>query len=203
MVDDDKQPLEDGNLPSAEQEFDDARHKLQRLAADFDNFRKRTQREKDDLQERALRRFLLSLLPVVDDFERAVLHVEAGSQIAPPEAPHASTIDGFRMILDRLQQVLHLEGVRRFAVAGERFTPLKHEAIDHVYHDDVPAWHVIRETSPGYDYRDQVLRPARVVVSKGSGENILFEFDIEEEETTEPNREMPIEVADESTDRKG
>jgi molecular chaperone GrpE len=200
MVDDDKQPFADEDLPSPEQQLDDTRHKLQRLAADFDNFRKRTLREKEDLQERALRRFLLSLLPVVDDFERAVLHVEAGSPVASAEASRASTIDGFRMILGRLQQVLQVEGVRRFAAVGERFTPLKHEAVDHVHHDDVPAGHVIRETSPGYDYGDEVLRPARVVVSKGAeSDSILFEFDIEEEETTEPNREVPEGLADEPT----
>lgn len=182
---------ETAERPSTEEQLEETRHKFQRLAADFDNFRKRTHREKEDLQVHALRRFLLSLLPVLDDLERALVHLETAGGSEPAVVTAGPTVGGFRMIVERLQQVLAAEDVRRFRSQGERFTPRRHEAVDHVYHDEVPAGHVIREMAPGYEYGDDVLRPARVVVSKGrESAEILFEFDIEEEESTEPDREV-------------
>jgi|GEM_PF-2867341 len=196
MFDQDGPDAQNAERPSPEEQLEETRHKLQRLAADFDNFRKRTHREKEDLQTHALRRFLLSLLPVIDDLERAVGHLESESPRPTTDEPNGTaagtTAGGFRMIAGRVQQVLEAEGVRRYRSQGERFTPRLHEAVDHVYDDRVPAGHVIREMATGYDYGDDVLRPARVVVSKGAeGDAILFEFDIEEEETTEPDRDIP------------
>jgi molecular chaperone GrpE len=192
MIDNNDGGPETLDRPSVEEQLEDTRHKLQRLAADFDNFRKRTHREKEDLQVRALGRFLLSLLPVVDDLERAVEHLDVVATGEGPEVGSAGTVNGLRMITERLGRVLEAEGLRRFRSAGERFTPRRHEAVDHVYHDEVPAGYVIRESAPGYEYGDEVLRPARVVVSRGpESDSILFEFDIEEEESTEPNRRVP------------
>ncbi len=192
MIDNNDGGPEALDRPSVEEQLEDTRHKLQRLAADFDNFRKRTHREKEDMQVRALGRFLLSLLPVVDDLERAVEHLDVVGTADAPEVGSAGAVHGLRMITERLGRVLEAEGLRRFRSVGERFTPRRHEAVDHVYHDEVPAGYVIRESAPGYEYGDEVLRPARVVVSRGpESESILFEFDIEEEESTEPNRPIP------------
>ena len=192
MLDKDGPELQDVERPSVEAQLEDTRHKLHRLAADFDNFRKRTHREKEELQSRALGRFLLSLLPVQDDLERAVEHLAGMTGGEPTEALPGGAVDGVRMVVQRFARVLELEGLKRFKSVGERFTPRRHEAVDHVYHDEVPAGCIIRESAPGYEYGGEVLRPARVVVSKGGlNDHILFEFDIEEEESTEPNRPIP------------
>jgi molecular chaperone GrpE len=137
---------------------------------------------------------------VFDDLERAIGHLVQPAVGDGSEASSAAAVEGLRMIAGRLERVLEAEGLRRFKSAGERFTPHRHEAVDHVYHDEVPAGHVIREAAPGYEYSGDVLRPARVIVSKGKeADHILFEFDIEEEENTEPNRKVPEGILDEAT----
>lgn len=182
--------VEDRRAGSAQCELEEARQKLHRLAADFDNFRKRTRREKDDIQARPLKTFLQDLLPILDDIERALAHVE---QIADG-GPAMTALMGFRIIRDQLLAVLRSVGLARFDSVGERFTPRRHDAVDRTFDDQVEPGHVVREAAPGYLYHDEVLRPARVVVSRGSEKDrILLEFDIEDiDETTQPDRESPV-----------
>ena len=175
---------------STEEELDETRAKLQRLAADFANFRVRTRREKTDLQTRPLKRFFAELLPVLDNYERAMAHVEANADLDQNTA--AESIKGLGMIFAQLRQIVQDAGLKPFVSVGQRFTPHRHEAVDQSFSDEIEAGHIIRETAPGYAYHDEVLRPAKVVVSRGSEEgSILVEFDIEDE-STEPDHELPL-----------
>jgi molecular chaperone GrpE len=191
---------------SVEEELEGTRVKLQRLAADFANFRKRTRREKETLSTRPLKQFFSVLLPVLDNYERAVSHMQIVTDT--DKGTTSASIAGLGMILTQLQQLLHENGLSRFASEGQRFTPHRHEAVDHTYSEEVDAGHIIRETVSGYAYHDEVLRPAKVVVSRGSEEgSILIEFDIEDE-STEPDHAIAplpegIDDPDEATNEGG
>jgi molecular chaperone GrpE len=132
--------------------------KYLRLAADFDNYRKRVAKERNELLFNALKNFVLELLPVVDDFDRAIAQ-EGNSQSVD------SFMEGFRMIHARLLQIFDKLGVTTWNSKGEKFDPDKHHALSRVISDKLPDNTVVEEIRRGYMLNGRIIRPAEVIVS--------------------------------------
>ena len=143
--------------PSPEEVLKD---RLLRLQADFDNYRKRIDREKKDWAAFANEKLVLEILPVLDHFELGL------ADAAKNGAPAAFT-DGFQLISSQLRSVLEKAGVQPIDAAGAAFDPNLHEAITHLPSSDVPEGHVAAQTRRGYKLGEKLLRPAQVVVSSG------------------------------------
>ena len=146
--------------PSPEEVLKD---RLLRLQADFDNYRKRMDREKKDWIAFASEKLVLALLPVLDHFELGL------ADSAKSGAPAAFT-EGFQLVCNQLRAALEKSGVQAIDAEGAAFDPHLHEAITHLPSDDVPEGHVVVQTRRGYQLGDKLLRAAQVVVSSGPGE---------------------------------
>ena len=131
-----------------------------RALADFDNYRRRVERERAGAAEQEKRKLLLALLELADDFERALVHVK--------DSPK-TVAEGLYALQRRLLQVLETEGVRSFESVGHSFDPAVHEALGTVHSDRQAPGTVLDELSRGYHWRDEVLRPARVRVVEERG----------------------------------
>jgi molecular chaperone GrpE len=139
------------------QELSRARDMHQRARADFDNYRKRVQREWDSAAQAGKRQLVLGLLDVMDDFERALAYANTAS---------ASILVGARVIHQRLTDVLRAQGVVPYPSAGQPFDPTLHEAVDVIKTDQATSGVVLDELSHGYRWGDEVLRLARVRVAQ-------------------------------------
>jgi len=128
-----------------------------RALADFDNYRKRMQREWDSASQAGKRQLVLALLDVMDDFERAFAYASTA-----PE----SLLAGTRVIHQRLTDLLQAQGVVPYKSVGEPFDAALHEAVDAIKTDQAPSGVVLDELSHGYRWGNEVLRPARVRVAQ-------------------------------------
>jgi len=137
--------------------------RMLRLQADFDNFRKRTQRERGEWYLRANEDLLRELLPVID-------HFEMGLQNAEKHHVDHAVIDGFKLVYEQLMQALGKFQLKPFESEGQVFDPHSHEAMTHVPSAEHPADVVMAETRRGYRLGDALLRPAQVIVSSGPPE---------------------------------
>jgi molecular chaperone GrpE len=145
-------------LQDAERERDEVLDNLRRVAADFDNYRKRVAREQSQLYGRASERVVVKLLPVLDDLVRALDAAEHHEE--------AKVLEGVRMTKDALAGVLASEGVEEIATDG-LFDPHVHEALMTQPAEGVEPGHVVDVIQRGYRIGDVVLRPARVIVAEG------------------------------------
>ena len=128
-----------------------------RALADFDNYRKRVQRERDSAAQAGKRQLVLALLDVMDDFERALAYANTA-----PE----SILTGARVIHKRLMDLLQGQGVVPYTSAAQPFDPALHEAVEVINTDQATPGVVLNELSHGYRWGDEVLRPARVRVAQ-------------------------------------
>lgn len=133
------------------------RDRLVRLQADYDNFRRRSRQEKEEIYKYTSVKMISALLPVLDNFELA-LSAE-GDSIESFKA-------GVQMIYKLLNDVLAAEGVVQILSVGEQFDPLKHEAVLRVDSDEYPDNMIIEELRRGYYIKDKVIRPSMVKVVK-------------------------------------
>jgi molecular chaperone GrpE len=138
-------------------EFATERDRSLRLLAEFDNYRRRTNEERAFAEEAGKREILLALLHVMDDFDRALLHVGT--------APDA-VADGLKLIRQRLSDVLHSNGVTPFDSEGQTFDPTIHEAMTMIDSDGGEPGTVYAEARRGYFMNGRLLRPALVAVLK-------------------------------------
>ncbi len=162
-VRDEEQSVED-RLAEAEAKAEEHLDDLKRLAAEFDNYRKRAAREKGELVARAHERLVKELLPVLDDLERAL---EAAEQ-----HEEAKLEEGVRLVHRALEAALEREGLAEVEIDG-KFDPHVHEALLS-QPSDAEEGSVIEVLQKGYKLGDRVLRPARVVVAapkETSGDN--------------------------------
>ena len=134
-----------------------------RTQADFENFRKRAAREKEDASKYANASFLERLLPILDNFE-------LGLNAARTDARDSPIIAGMDMVAKQLQDFLASVGVETLKVEGEQFDPNLHEAVAQEASADVPEGMIVRQLRKGFKLRDRLLRPATVTVSKGKAE---------------------------------
>ena len=141
-----------------QRERDEYRDWLLRKTAEFDNYRKRVERERRDLETFAVSELLQELLPLVDDFERA-LTVDAGGGSAAYRA-------GVELIDKQLLDILRKHGVTPIEAAGKTFDPHFHQAVAHESSDRHRDGEIIAELRRGYMLGDRLLRPAMVKVAK-------------------------------------
>jgi molecular chaperone GrpE len=145
-------------LAALRREAEDMRDRWLRKTAEFDNYRKRIERERREQSDQAVIDVLEALLPVVDDFDRALM-VEAG-----PEAD--AYRKGVELIHAKLYDVLRKRGVRPIEALGADFDPNIHQAVMHEASPDHRDGEVIGELQKGYMLGDKLLRPAMVKVAK-------------------------------------
>jgi molecular chaperone GrpE len=134
--------------------------KILRLQADFENARKRMEREKQDFVKFANEGIILELLNVLDDLERAVELTQSKHQDLP------AFLKGIEIILAHLYEMLKEYGVKPIEAEGKLFDPHYHEALMQVENKDIPEHTVVEELQKGYLLNDRVIRTAKVKVSK-------------------------------------
>ena len=135
--------------------------RLVRTTADFDNFRKRAAREKQEAIKYANESLLQKLVPVLEHLDMAL----AAAQAAGPQ-PGQSLQAGVSMISQQLKNVLAESGLEELEALGKPFDPNLHEALSQQETRDVPEGQVVQQLRKGYKFRDRLLRPASVVVAK-------------------------------------
>lgn len=142
----------------AEKKAEEEHQNLLRALADFDNYRRRTRAEMDQARQFAIEDFAIRLLPIMDNFERAI---KAAEEIKDFDALHGGVI----LILRQLGDVLQKEGVEPIEAEGRQFDPNLHEAAMRVDTDEYPDGTIIEEFQKGYKLGDKVIRPAMVKVA--------------------------------------
>ncbi|HET57822.1 MAG TPA: nucleotide exchange factor GrpE [Deltaproteobacteria bacterium] len=147
------------NLEEARKEAADNYDKYVRLAADFDNYKKRTQKDRADLLNYGNETIIKDVLPIVDSLERAIDHsANAGD--------FETFVTGLNLILDQLRNTLEKHGVKSIEAVGEDFDPNYHEAMLLVEGDEENDNKVIEEFEKGYLLNGRLLRPSKVSVAK-------------------------------------
>jgi molecular chaperone GrpE len=143
--------LVEAEVGEAEQKLAELTADLQRVHAEYANYRKRVERDRELIRTTAVGGVLGELLSVLDDIERARQHGE---------------LEGaFKSVGESLEATVNRIGLERFGAAGEAFDPNVHEALTHEASDEVSEPTVVSVYQPGYRYADRILRPARVAVA--------------------------------------
>jgi molecular chaperone GrpE len=130
---------------------------VQRIQAEYANYRKRVERDRMAVREQALANVLAELLPVLDDIGRAREHGELSG--------------GFKSVAESLESAVTKLGLQGYGESGEPFDPMIHEALTHSYSDTVSEPTCVQVLQPGYKIGDRILRPARVAVAEPGGES--------------------------------
>jgi len=139
----------------------DSHDKMLRAAADLENFKKRAQKEKEEVQRFGIEKLLKDFIPVLDNLDRAIEHAKPGTDL-----------EGFRqgVVMTRklFEDTLAKHGVKGFSSKGQPFDPHRHEAMQQVETDALPPNHVHAELLRGFTLNDRLVRPALVMVSKAA-----------------------------------
>lgn len=161
-------------------EAEEQHDQMLRTMAEFDNSRKRAEREKEESLKYALESFVKELIPTVDSIERAI-------QSTAESEDFGALAEGVEMIYKGILSTLEKRGVIPIDAVNEPFDPMQHEAVMHVESEDVPENHVIEEWQKGYLLHNRVIRPSMVSVSKGKSERVEESEapNLEEEESNE------------------
>lgn len=158
--------------PTPEEQIADLNDRHLRLAAEFDNYKKRTAREWVERVNSANSELLFELLEINDNFERALA----------VEHPDSAYAEGVKLIFQQLQSLLEKNGVAAIPALGEPFDPELHDALLHMDSSDYAEGLVCQEIRRGYKLRDRVLRHAQVAVSKGAADTETNESENNEKE---------------------
>ncbi|WP_088228761.1 nucleotide exchange factor GrpE [Desulfosporosinus sp. FKB] len=148
----------EAELTQAKAKADENYDRFLRLQAEFDNYRRRTQKEKTEIVKYASEQLVSELLPVLDNFERAT----SSAQSNPDITVFSQGVD---MILRQLQTALSKVGLKPMEAVGQPFDPNLHEAVMRVESEDHPENTVVEELQKGYFLKEKVLRPSMVKVS--------------------------------------
>jgi molecular chaperone GrpE len=146
-------------LVTAQAEAARLKDQLLRLAADFDNFKKRSRKEMGDVGKLAREEVLRDLLPVFDNLERAAAHAASATDLK-------ALTDGIGMVMRQFIDTLGKLGIERVQSLGQPFDPAVHEAVQHLETTEHPPGSVAMELQAGYRTGERVIRPAMVVVAK-------------------------------------
>lgn len=150
--------LYQGKIAELESELAEARSRHLRLAADFENFKKRARQEQLETIQHASAELIGRLLPVLDDLNNVLEH--------EPEGIDESWLKGLELSVRKLEDALGTHGLRPIEAVGARFDPQQHEAVGHEESTEHPEDTVVSELRRGYRLRDRVVRPALVKVAR-------------------------------------
>ncbi|MEV0534050.1 nucleotide exchange factor GrpE [Kitasatospora sp. NPDC050463] len=141
-----------GDAAAAKRELAERTADLQRLQAEYQNYRKRVERDRLTVREIAVSNILESLIPVLDDIGRA--------------REHGEVTGGFKSVAESLETVVAKLGLQQFGKEGEPFDPTMHEALMHSYSSDVTEDTCVQILQPGYRIGERIIRPAMVAVAE-------------------------------------
>lgn len=147
----------EAELEATRQELQATFAKYQRLAADFENHRRRTRQELAERTQYANEELLRKLLPILDNLRRALDHA--------PEGIDRNWFEGLRMVVRQFEDTLQAQGVSPIPAVGEKFDPSQHEAIAREETDEHEEGTIVEEMQPGYRLHERVLRPTLVKVA--------------------------------------
>lgn len=147
-----------------EKEVNENKDKFLRKAAEFENYKRRTENDQQNLIKYAAEPFIKRILSVVDDFERSLVHIDDAKDTQ-------SLKDGIKMIYDKLVKILEEQGINKIRAVGEPFNVDFHEALMQRKAENVPPHTVVDEIEAGYVYKDKVIRHSKVVVSEDSSDD--------------------------------
>jgi molecular chaperone GrpE len=154
-------PAEDDSTEALQADLNRFRDLALRSQADFENYKKRCTREKEEAIKYANSALLEKLIAIIDNFE-------LGLEAARAEGENSAVFSGMSMVLKQLMDFLTEHGLQAIDATGQKFDPNLHEAIAHEPSDQFPEGVVLRQTRRGYRMRDRLLRPSSVVVSSGA-----------------------------------
>ena len=159
-----KSPVEEQKqlLAEKDRQIDDLSNQLKRLQAEFENYIKRVDKERQHFACFATEKLVIKLLTLVDDFEHGI------EQIRKTNAGE-DVVKGIKMILDKLHKTLDEEGVCPICCKEQKFDPYKHEAVLSVDNNDVPEGTIVDELQKGYTMAGKVIRYSKVKVTKNGG----------------------------------
>lgn len=156
--------LAEAKIAELEKQVKEWNDKFLRKAAEFENYKRRSENDQFNLINYAAESFITKLLPVVDDFERSMEHIDDIDS-------NKSVKDGIKLVYEKLLKLLNEQGVKKMQTKGEPFNVDFHDALMQRKDDSVPPHTVLEEIEPGYLYRDKVIRHAKVIVSEDSSDN--------------------------------
>ncbi len=145
-----------------EQQIGELTAHLQRLQAEFENYKKREANHRAELMDSAKESVLAELLPALDNFDRATTHL-------PAELEDNAWAKGMQYVGQQLLDILEGMGISQFSPKGEKFDHSKHEALEHVDSTDPPDT-IVEVVTPGYKMGENIIRPATVKVSSGKAD---------------------------------
>lgn len=154
-------PEANEKIEEMQKEIEEINQRMLRISADFDNFRKRTRLEKEELAKYANAELITELLPVIDNFQRAL-------DVKEPSTEVKNFLTGFEMIFKQLNEVLKGAGLETIDCVGKIFDPQKHDGVMQVEDDSVEDNTIIEELRTGYMFKDKVIRPSMVKVAKNN-----------------------------------
>lgn len=141
-----------------EQKATEAENLYRRMAADFDNFRRRIEREREEFTNHGVRKAAEAIIPALDDLDRAMMYLN-------PESPPEKLFESFQLVSTRITQCLESAGLKRLKTQGEVFDPRFHEPVQQIETTEQPDQTIIHELRGGYIIGDKVIRPALVNVA--------------------------------------
>lgn len=145
-------------IEELEKESNEWKEKFLRKAAEFENYKRRTENDQLNLINYAAESFIKKILPIVDDFERSLEHINDSND-------YEKLKEGVQLIYNKLVRVLDEQGVKKIEALGKPFDVHYHEALMQKADNSVPPHTVLEELEKGYLYKDKVIRHAKVVVS--------------------------------------
>lgn len=146
-----------------------------RKAAEFENYKRRTENDQMNIIKYAAEGFIMKILPVYNDIERSLSHVD-------DESNYASFVEGMKLVFDKFKKTLDEQGVKKIEAKGQPFDFNYHEALMQQPAKNVEPHTVLEEIEPGYTYKDKVIKHAKVIVSQ---ELVEPESDKDEEKSEE------------------
>jgi molecular chaperone GrpE len=149
----------EAKIAELESQVKEWQDKLLRKAAEFENYKRRTENDQFNLINYAAESFIIKLLPVVDDFERSMEHIDDIDN-------NNAVKEGIKLVYEKLLKLLNEQGVKKMQTKGEPFNVDFHDALMQRKDDSVPSHTVLEEVESGYIYRDKVIRHAKVIVSE-------------------------------------
>ncbi len=149
-------------LEATRAQLEEMKDKYLRALAEMDNVRKQQERRSADRIKQEKKTLFLRLVEVVDDLERALSYQDV--------ADRETLLNSLRLTYNQITTLLQREGVVSFVSQGDTFNPHMHDAVESVDNSGKPEGHIVQEMQKGYRYGDELLRPARVHVSSGQGD---------------------------------
>jgi len=162
-IDADAADSSEAKIAELEAQLKEWQDKLLRKAAEFENYKRRTENDQFNLINYAAESFIIKLLPVVDDFERSMEHIDDIDN-------NKAVKEGIKLVYEKLLKLLNEHGVKKMQTKGEPFNVDFHDALMQRKDDTVPPHTVLEEVESGYLYRDKVIRHAKVIVSEESSD---------------------------------